>query len=108
MSGEKNFIKYILAIILLPLERDMLHTGTWKDVVSWPCLEPGAHQSCSVTALLSWTEGGKYSERLVGRGKGRGIAHRLPAQVEQTWLGEKLIQFITDSQSQIKRNKTKS
>lgn len=32
-SGENNFIKYILAITLLLLEREMLHTGTWKDVV---------------------------------------------------------------------------
>jgi len=39
---------------------------------------PGAHQSHSVTPLLSWTGERKYNKRLMGPDKDREITQQLP------------------------------
>jgi len=63
---------------------------TWLPKVWWtdPGWTPSAHQSHSVTLLLSWAEERKYNTRLVGRDEDREILWGavLQEQVAPAWV----------------------
>ena len=60
--------------------------GKTLDLLWWvdPGWMPGAHQSCSITPLLSWTGERKYNKSLVGRDKDREITQQLLSRAKQT------------------------
>ena len=66
---------------------------------------PGAHQSHSVTPLLSWTGERKYNKRLMGPDKDREITQQLPWQANQTRLREINLIYCKSNQSRTMRNK---
>ena len=78
---------------------DELFSESFLNGILWwadPGWMPSAHQSCSITPLLSWTGERKYNKRLVGRGKDRerSLSNYHHGQ-NRLNLGKKLIYFIT-------------
>jgi len=86
------------------------------QIIVWNCLcggfdlgwMMGAHQSCTITPLLSWTGEGKQNERLVGRGKDREITQQLLSRAKQTQLGEINLIYCQSNQSRVMRIINKS
>ena len=73
----------------------------WVDL-DWT---PGAHQSLSITSLLSWTGRRKYNKKLIGQHENRTITDQLLSWAKQTRLGEICFIYYQSHQSRVMRNK---
>lgn len=107
--GKTQHIIYIYLMFQRPVEVVEVVSGPFPKfqlkICGWM---PGAHRSCSITPLISWTEKRKYNEGLWVKMKTE-RDHRLitvTSKTDSTW--EMSLIYYQSNQTRIMRDKTKS